>query len=280
MTLSESMGRSALNAAGLTAELVRPGGLWQRVRVAAETGSTNADLLAAAAAGAGEGEVLAAETQTAGKGRLGRSWASAPGASLTFSVLLRPAAVAPVLLGWLPLLAGVAVATAAWQVAGVAAQLKWPNDVLADGGKLAGILAEARAGAVVLGIGVNVSQQRAELPVPTATSLVLARAGREREAEPAGAAMPGRGPLLVAILTEMASWYQAWTGAGGDPDACGLRAEYAGLCATVGRPVRVMLPGQQTLTGEAAGVDRFGRLLVRGPAGLTGVSAGDVVHVR
>src|SRR5579875_1879015 len=133
--------------------------MWGPVDVVALTGSTNADLLAAAAAGAPEGRVLAAEEQTAGRGRLGRSWASVPGGSLTFSVLLRPAEVAGSGRGWLPLLTGGAVATAVRAVAGVEGTLKWPNDVLVGDGKLAGILAEQTpdASAVVVGIGLNVA---------------------------------------------------------------------------------------------------------------------------
>ena len=120
------------------------GGLWTAVDVVASTGSTNADLLARAVAApdAPEGQVLVAEEQTAGRGRLGRSWTSVPGASLTFSVLLRPAPVQAGRRGWLPLMTGVAVASAVRAVAGLDAVLKWPNDVLVGDRKLAGILAE------------------------------------------------------------------------------------------------------------------------------------------
>ncbi|HEV3291948.1 MAG TPA: biotin--[acetyl-CoA-carboxylase] ligase, partial [Streptosporangiaceae bacterium] len=104
--------------------------MWREIRVVAETGSTNADLLAEARAGASEGLVLAAEAQTAGRGRLGRRWLSPPGAALTFSVLLRPRGVPPARLGWLPLLAGVAVAAAVTGAAALDTRLKWPNDVL------------------------------------------------------------------------------------------------------------------------------------------------------
>src|SRR5580698_9986395 len=98
--------------------------------VTPSTGSTNADLLARARDGAPEGEILAAEEQTAGRGRMGRSWQSPPRAALTFSLLLRPAPVPPARRGWLPLLAGAAVAGAVRIVAGLDARLKWPNDVL------------------------------------------------------------------------------------------------------------------------------------------------------
>src|SRR5207302_4121878 len=121
----------------------------------------------AAADGAPEGIVRVAHFQNGGRGRLDRSWSSPPGAGLTFSVLLRPAAPTPTW-GWLPLLAGVAVA----QAVGAAAKLKWPNDVLLgdQARKVAGILVQSAAGVAVVGIGLNVTTSLAELPVPTATS--------------------------------------------------------------------------------------------------------------
>ena len=132
----------SLDVAEITNVVVHPGGLWREVQVVGETGSTNADLLAQAGAGAAEGLVLVAEAQTAARGRQGRQWTSPPRAALTFSVLLRPRGVPPALLGWVPLLAGVAAASAVRSVASVETTLKWPNDLIADGGKLGGILAE------------------------------------------------------------------------------------------------------------------------------------------
>jgi BirA family biotin operon repressor/biotin-[acetyl-CoA-carboxylase] ligase len=267
MALSDTAPRRPpLGTDALTARLVRPGGLWRDIRVVSETGSTNADLLAEARAGAAEGLVLVAETQTAGRGRLGRSWSNPPRAALAFSVLLRPVAVAPAARAWLPLLTGIAVAAALRAEAGVTATLKWPNDVLVDGRKIAGILAEAHGDAIVAGVGLNVTLTRAELPVPTATSLLLE-----------DAACLDRERLLAAILTELASRYTAWA-AGPDPAA--LRAEYLRWCVTVGREVQVELPGRQQLAGTATDVDETGRLAVRTGPGTTLVGAGDVVHVR
>ena len=108
----------SLDVAEITNVVVHPGGLWREVQVVRETGSTNADLLAQAGAGAAEGLVLVAEAQTAARGRQGRQWTSPPRAALTFSVLLRPRGVPPALLGWVPLLAGVAAASAVHSVAG------------------------------------------------------------------------------------------------------------------------------------------------------------------
>jgi BirA family biotin operon repressor/biotin-[acetyl-CoA-carboxylase] ligase len=277
--------RPPLDAAALSARLVRPGGLWREIRVTGETGSTNADLLEEARAGAAEGLVLVAETQTAGRGRLGRAWSSPPRAALACSVLLRPA-VPPSARAWLPLLTGIAVAAALRAEAGVTASLKWPNDVLVADRKIAGILAEAHGDAIVAGVGLNVTLTAAELPVPTATSLLLERAAcldRER--------------LLAAMLTELAGRYTAWA-AGQDPAAAdpgalraeslraeslraeSLRAEYLRWCVTVGREVRVELPGGALLTGTATDVDTTGRLAVRTASGTMLVGAGDVVHVR
>jgi BirA family biotin operon repressor/biotin-[acetyl-CoA-carboxylase] ligase len=277
-----------LDQTAVTAAVVRPGGLWRSVEVVPVTGSTNADLLARAAAGEPQGAVLLAEQQNAGRGRLGRAWTAPPRAALTFSVLLRPAAVPRARLGWLPLLAGVAVAAAVRTVAAVDAQLKWPNDVLAGPGnlaggsggvvpqgKLAGILAEAAGDAVVVGIGLNVSTGLADLPPPgpgalPATSLRLQQA---RSLD--------RTRLLAEILAGLERRYRTWSQVSGDAERAGLRAEYTGLCATLGRQIRVELPGGRQLDGLAAGVDPDGRLLVSVPPDPDlPVAAGDIVHLR
>jgi BirA family biotin operon repressor/biotin-[acetyl-CoA-carboxylase] ligase len=269
-------GLPSLDATEITNALVRPGGLWREVRVVGETGSTNADLLAQAGAGAAEGVVLVAEAQTAARGRLGRRWTSPPRAAVTFSVLLRPNGVPAALLGWVPLLAGVAAASAVRAVAAVDAGLKWPNDVLAGGAKLGGILAERSGSAVVVGIGINVWQDRAGLPGDAATSVRLAAGGTAPED-------PGlRGRLLTELLAALSHWYLAWRdqASPGDADACGLRREYARWCATLGQEVTVTMPGTEAITGTAASVDWAGRLEVRTARGLVPVTAGDVVHVR
>jgi BirA family biotin operon repressor/biotin-[acetyl-CoA-carboxylase] ligase len=272
----DTNGFLSLDATEVSAGLVHSGSLWREVRAVAETGSSNADLLAAAGAGAAEGTVLVAEAQTAGRGRLGRRWASPPRAGLTFSVLLRPGGVPAALLGWLPLLAGVAAAASVRAVAAVDASLKWPNDLLAGEKKLGGILAERTGTAVVIGIGINVWQARADLPADAAATSLALVAG-------AGVAGPGlRERLLAGMLDELGRRYLAWRdqASPGDADACGLRQEYARRCATVGREVTVTMPGTEQVTGTATGVDRAGRLEVRTARGLIAVTAGDVVHVR
>jgi BirA family transcriptional regulator, biotin operon repressor / biotin---[acetyl-CoA-carboxylase] ligase len=261
-----AVSRPPLDVAALRQRLVRPGGLWQDIQVAEETGSTNADLLAAARAGAAEGLVRLAETQTAGRGRLGRTWVSPPRAALACSVLLRPAGARAARRGWLPLLTGVAVAAALRATAGVPAGLKWPNDVLVGDRKIAGILAEAHGDAVVIGMGINVTLTRAELPVRGATSLLLE-----------GAVGLDRGGLIAAVLDRLARGYAAW--AAGD-DVTRLRRDYLGWCTTIGQPVRVELPGDRLVTGVAEDVDPSGRLAVRTAAGRELVGAGDVLHLR
>jgi len=242
--------------------------------VVTSTGSTNADLMAAARAGAPDRSVLIAEHQDAGRGRHARAWSSPARAGLSFSVLLRTAGVSLAELGWLPLLTGVAVADALRRVAQVDVTLKWPNDVLIDGRKLGGILAEvASTGpepAVVVGLGLNVSLRADELPVPTATSLVLA-----------SAACTDRGPVLRAVLRELAARERAWRAVGGDPVRSGLAADYRARCSTLGRDVLVTLPQDRTLAGHAVDIDGTGRLLVRDEAGTEhAVAAGDVTHLR
>ena len=270
--LDEAAVRSAVGA-----------GLWTSVTVVPSTGSTNADLLAA---GGPEGQVLVTEEQTAGRGRMGRSWVSQPGAALTFSVRLRPSAVPaehpdwrplpPERTGWLPLLTGVAVAQGIRAASGLPATLKWTNDVLADDRKLRAILAEQSqpgpdGAAVVIGIGINVATPADALPAGAgglrATSLAVEGAEVSRER------------LLVEILRQFALHYSAIR-KNPDPLATGLLAEYQRLCATLGRIVRVELPAGRTLAGEAAGIDSDGRLLVTDAGVTTPVSAGDVIHLR
>jgi BirA family transcriptional regulator, biotin operon repressor / biotin---[acetyl-CoA-carboxylase] ligase len=246
--------------------------LWSEVTLVAETGSTNEDLIAAARDGAPEGTVLIAERQTKGRGRLGRSWQSEPGAALTFSVLVRPARVPRSARGWLPLLAGVAVTAGIRAETGLDVSLKWPNDVLAvqaHSAKLAGILAEQAGDAIVVGTGLNVTASPDDLA--QATSLAeLGASGVDRE------------ELLAAMLREFEHWYRRWAAGEppGDAVASGLRAEYLRGCATIGKQVRVELPGGAVLSGRACDIDAAGRLLVDAGDRVEPVSAGDVIHVR
>ncbi len=266
--------RPPLDAAALRDDLLVPGGLWTSLDVLTETGSTNSDLAARAKQGAPEGAVLVAEEQSAGRGRLERRWTAPARSGIFVSVLLRPTAVPVERFGWLPILVGVAAASTLGRVAGVDVTLKWPNDLQTtiDGAerKLGGILTELADGAVVAGLGLNVSLREDELPVPAAASLALA-----------GARVTDRGTLLRALLREFADLYGEWTAAAGDPHTSGLLRAYTDRCGTLGRSVRVQLPGGRDLVGEAVAIDGDGRLVVRtADGGRQPVGAGDVVHVR
>jgi BirA family transcriptional regulator, biotin operon repressor / biotin---[acetyl-CoA-carboxylase] ligase len=255
--------------------------MWRSIETVARTGSTNADLLARAREA--EGLVLVAEEQSAGRGRMGRTWVAPPHAALTFSILLHPSWVPVGKLGWLSLLAGVSVATAVRGVAGVNAFVKWPNDVLAGERKLAGILAEASGDTVVIGIGLNVSTTPDELPPPGPGSLPATSIYAEglRTNRPV---VLDRTQLLSGILLAFERRCNAWRSDKGKLRA--IRPEYRELCATIGREVRVEQPGGHVLSGRASDVDPDGRLVVvslspsAGRPARVAVAAGDVIHVR
>jgi BirA family biotin operon repressor/biotin-[acetyl-CoA-carboxylase] ligase len=245
--------RPPLRAAALIRALAPDG--W-RLEVVQEAGSTNAVVAERARAGEPGGLVVVAEAQTAGRGRLDRSWVSPPRAGLTFSVLVRPE-LPPAQWPWLPLWTGLAVASALRERAEVPAVLKWPNDVLVQDRKICGVLAEVpQPGAAVLGIGLNVTTSAEELPHDQATSLRLA-----------GARTTDRDTVLRAVLRSLAQVLA-------DPGVA--RTQYRERCSTIGRRVRVELPAGRTVQGAAEGVDDDGRLVVDG----TPYGAGDVVHLR
>jgi len=262
------MERAPLDPSRLTAGLEAR---WSRVTVVDETGSTNADLLADPTAT--DRVVLAAEFQTAGRGRLDRGWTSPPRAGLIFSVALRPAAPLG-RWGWLPLLAGVAVVTAVTRAGLTTARLKWPNDVLVEGRKLAGILAQVRDGLVVVGCGLNVTTTAEELlplveaPALPATSLGLEGVEVDRTA------------LLADVLTELDAQVARWDDVGGDAAACGLAAAYDTMCSTLGRTVTLTEHDGSTCAGQAVGIDPDGHLLLQVDGAVRTVAAGDVRHTR
>jgi BirA family biotin operon repressor/biotin-[acetyl-CoA-carboxylase] ligase len=262
--------RPALDIAALRGAVTEPAGRWQRLDVVAETGSTNADLLARS--GTGEdirGAVLAAEFQNAGRGRHGRVWSAPARSQLSVSVAVDAAGVPPEGWGWLPLATGVALVDAVAEVTGVQAGLKWPNDVLVTTGKLAGILAEVAAPepVIVVGFGLNVTLTPAEAPDPAAVSLAML-----------GAAEIDRNLLLGKILENLASRVERWRAAAGADDA--LAADYRRHSVTLGTNVRVSLPGDRQVLGIARDIDALGRLLIDSAEGSVTVAAGDVTHLR
>ncbi|GAA3653374.1 biotin--[acetyl-CoA-carboxylase] ligase [Microbacterium marinilacus] len=236
-------------------------GSWRQVE---STGSTNADLVAAATADPGLAHlsVLLTRDQRAGRGRLDRVWRAPAGGALAVSVLVRVGDVPPAARGWIPLVAGAAMTDAvAAQLPGGRTGLKWPNDVLVGGRKICGILAEAVVGsdAVVIGSGVNTAMREEDLPVPTATSFAALGAACDEDA------------LVTRYLGELDRLLRALAT---DPDVA--REAVRGRCLTLGREVTVSLPDGSALRGVASAIDDDGRLVVDGRT----VSAGDVVHVR
>lgn len=149
--------------------------------------------------GAPEGAVVATDEQTEGRGRLGRSWHAPPGSSVLFSIALEPPVPTERLPGLSPV-ASEAVAEAIAAESGLPAVVKHPNDVLIRGRKVAGVLAEARDGHVVLGIGINVSQRRDELPAASPAATSLAAEGAEVD----------RAGLLAAVLERLERRYDEW----------------------------------------------------------------------
>lgn len=217
-----------------------------------QTGSTNADLMELANGGAADRTVLMAGHQTAGRGRLDRRWDAPPGSNLLASLLLRDAAGAADGLHAMVQRVALAAADACAVVAGIVPELKWPNDLLVNGAKLAGILAEAGGvepdRVVVVGVGLNV-----RWAPPGA-----ARLGDD--VEPAD--------VLVALL-------EAFDRIG--PHVAVL---YRSRLATLGRRVRVELPGGRVLEGVAAYVEANGALVVHAGGAEHMIDAGDVVHLR
>lgn len=230
------------------------------VDVLAECDSTNARLLARAEAGAAAGTVVAAERQTAGRGRLGRTWYSDPGAGLTFSLLWRfPSGTA---LGGLSLAAGVAVAEALQDrdLPGVA--LKWPNDVLLEGRKLGGILVELASGvrdAAVIGIGLNL-----RLPAGLPEDLRAVSAALERGWD--------RNELLADLLLALRKVLEDFAGEG----FATLRPRWLALNAHAGLPVQVLSGYGQPVVGRCIGIADDGALLLETPSGVQRIISGDV----
>lgn len=265
--------RPPLNARALRAALA---GFWHTVDVVDSTGSTNADLVAAARTGANAPALLVAEFQDAGRGRLGRTWTQPPYAGIAMSILVRPR-VAVANWAWLSPLAGVAVIAALTRVAELPADpmLKWPNDVLIADRKLGGILGEISGDAAVVGIGLNVTTAAAELPEAAgqalpATSLRIA-----------GAENTDRSVLVRAIAREFAREFTQWEAAGGDADASGVRDRYRRVCATVGQRVAAATPHGERVVGEAVDIDAEGRLVIDTDAGLPrALAAADVTRLR
>ena len=247
-------------------------GLPTRARFVPATGSTNVDLAEAAAAGAPEWTALLAGEQRGGRGRLGRTWWSPPGKSMSVSILLRPLIPAhrtPLV----SLAAAAAMAAACRDGAEVEVRCKWPNDLLAGGRKVGGILGEASVSAgavdhVVLGCGLNVLQRAEDFP-PAFRSLATSLAVEGGRPEPF--------VLLRAYLSGLRSLY----GSGGDALEGRARSAYVPLCSTLGRAVRAVTTSGSTVEGVAREIGSSGELIVRDASGREhAVSFGEVEHLE
>jgi len=203
-----------------------------------------------------EGTIATADHQTAGRGRLGRPWVETPGTAALVSVLLRPPRERPA--AQLSLVGGLSVAEAVERVAGLPALIKWPNDVLVDGRKVAGVLAEQLGDAVVLGVGINVNQDEARLPADARLPAASLRSLTDRVFD--------REEVLRVLLERLDDRYAGWREEG----LAALLPELAARDFLRGR--RVTVAGA---VGVAGGLDGEGRLLVDGrPVGAGEVSFG------
>ncbi|WP_416418765.1 biotin--[acetyl-CoA-carboxylase] ligase [Paenarthrobacter aromaticivorans] len=285
----EPLNREALDReALLEPDFLSATGISQ-MNIVESTGSTNQDLVRAVTVEPkkwADLAVLTAEHQTAARGRLDRHWESPERSAVSVSMVLRPVTaegmpVPTQTYSWLSLLAAVALREALQETAGVTAEIKWPNDVLVNGRKVAGILAQmtplgdGSVPAVILGVGLNVSLKQDELPVPTATSLALE-----------GATTTDRTALLKSYLSRFTRLYRSFCNSEGDPAAGlgggpSLHKRVESAMVTLGREVRAHLPGDHELVGHASRLDEHGSLLVVDHGGREHVvTAGDVVHLR
>lgn len=283
--IAGSLSPDDLAAEGLPPDLAfRPAAALGRAwRFVPRTGSTMADAAAWARAGAPHGALVLADHQTAGRGRHGRAWHDAPGHALLMTLVLRPSSIAPERFGLVPIAAGVALAEAAEAMLRTAnpppapppnVRLKWPNDVLLGGRKLAGVLAEATwtgtAGAplVLLGAGVNVGRAAVPPALAAQATALVAHVGSED-------ATVTRGALLSAFLPAFEARLDALAGAEG---AAALCAAATRRLAGRGAAVRVAFPqaGRAPLAGTLEGLAPDGALVLGTPQGPVPVYAGEV----
>ena len=238
----------------------------------AELGSTNVHARTLAEQGAAQGEVVIAEAQTDGRGRLGRRWESPPGVNIYFSVILRPRLL-PVHAPQITLMAAVALAETVAPLIEQAPVIKWPNDILVNGKKLAGVLSEAacnpeRIDHVILGIGLNLNYRVVSMPAEIrrrATS-VTDLTGNEIDRE----------SVMIRLIQNLDRCY-------GELEECGfetLRPRWDKFFGLRGRRVRIE-NHEQVVTGRALGIDRNGALVVEDEFGeLQNIYAGDVIPLE
>lgn len=258
--------------------------LGRTLRVLYETSSTNTIAVALAQGGAPDGTVVVAESQTAGRGRLGRQWYSPPGTNLYCSIILRTAPTPDRLaqwLSWVPLISAVATTHAVQSVSALRPSVKWPNDILLGPRKLAGLLCESGGWGtplafVVVGIGINVNSRPETFPPDLreqATSMI-AEAGRPFD----------RAALLAALLSELETRCATFL-SGKSAD---VMQEYRACCSTLGRRVRINLTSGGSMEGWAKTIAPDGSLRIicealpdgSSTGSVVDIRAGDVVHLR
>lgn len=240
----------------------------RELRFLDSTDSTNSRAFELGRSGAPEGAAVVADAQTGGRGRLGRSWVSPPGVNLYTSVVLRPP-IAPQQAGELTFVAAVAAAEAIGEFTRTRPSVKWPNDILIDGRKAAGILLEMDSEAdrvhfVVVGVGVNVNMDISDLPpeVRSKATTVREKAGGE----------VSRTRLAAVLYSKLEKWYKVYVKRGFAPVAEAWR----GYFPSEGKPVRVEMFGRR-VEGICMGIDASGALLVRTPGGeVERVVSGDM----
>lgn len=232
-----------------------------RVRVVEVTGSTQDDLYKEVTENPPiPKSVLVTEYQSAGRGRLDRTFDAPPSSALLFSIYIEPK-VERDEWSFLTLLAGVSVQEALTSLdAAIKVDIKWPNDLLINEKKVAGMIAQVTPKGVVLGIGINVEMSEAELPVENATSLALNNFSQLN-----------RNLILAAILNHFEVNLQMWE------VGKSFLPEYRQSCATIGRDIEITLPGGSTLRSKAADISHSGALILENGESVT---VGDVVHLR
>jgi BirA family biotin operon repressor/biotin-[acetyl-CoA-carboxylase] ligase len=250
---------SALDPSLVAARMYALGGSWPEPVVMDSVESTNAVL--AHLPGDSDGACVVADEQTAGRGRLDRTWTSNAGAGLWMSVRVSLAGVPSERWPLLTMAAALAAQRGLIAACDVPARIKWPNDLVVGTRKIGGLLTEVVGSVAIVGIGINVDWPAEQLPTPEATS-VLVEGGRTDREE-----------LLAHILVLLEGLLPEWREGRGD-----LVADFRAVCSTVGREVAVHLPGGGTLTGIASDIDDRGHLVVQDRGTPVSVSAGDVIH--
>ena len=232
-----------------------------RVSVVELTGSTQNDLLQLVESNnALDGQVIATEFQSNGRGRLDRTFQAPAQSALLFSFYIKPRNQRSEW-GFIPLIAGLSLVRAITTIdTAMNVSLKWPNDLIINEKKCAGIIAQTTNEGVVIGIGLNVSMTPNELPVSTATSLAIE-----------GSTITDRNLLLSHLLNTFAELFEAWE------EGSELLDEYASASSTIGKKVRIELPGGENLEATVARISHTGELVLDDGRY---VSAGDVIHLR